>query len=72
MIFGIVCKEDNGDAVALSGRVREWIRSRGYDCLVEDHVAESIGIDRTPIPWDMADLLIAIGGDGTFLRTIWK
>jgi NAD+ kinase len=72
MIFGIVCKEDNSDAVALSGRVMEWVRSRGFECLVEEHVAESIGIKHTAVPWETADLLIAIGGDGTFLRTIWK
>jgi NAD+ kinase len=72
MIFGIVCKEDNIEAVALSKRVREWIQSKGYECLVEDHVADHIGIDHTTAPWNTADLLVAIGGDGTFLRTIWR
>ncbi len=71
MIFGIVCKEDNKDALALSSRVREWIVERGYDCLVEDHVADYIGIGHTAPPWEKADILIAIGGDGTFLRAIW-
>ncbi len=71
MIFGIVCKEDNTEALALSMRVREWIKARGFDCLVEDHVAHAFGIENTPPPWDKADILIAIGGDGTFLRTIW-
>lgn len=71
MIFGIVCKEDNTEALALSMRVREWIKARGFDCLVEDHVALAFGIKNTPSPWDKADILIAIGGDGTFLRAIW-
>lgn len=71
MIFGIVCKEDNIEALALSKRVREWIESRGYICLIEDHVARYIGTNPTLPPWGKADLLIAIGGDGTFLRAIW-
>lgn len=71
MIFGIVCKEDNTESLALSLRVREWITARGHECLVEDHIAHFIGIDHTSAPWDGADILIAIGGDGTFLRTIW-
>ncbi|NLW69008.1 MAG: NAD(+)/NADH kinase, partial [Bacteriovoracaceae bacterium] len=71
MIFGIVCKEDNTGALDLSGRVREWIKAKGFECLVEDHLADHIGIGRTRAPWDDADLLIAIGGDGTFLRAIW-
>ncbi len=71
MIFGIVCKEDNTGALDLSGRVREWIKAKGFERLVEDHLADHIGIGRTRAPWDDADLLIAIGGDGTFLRAIW-
>jgi len=71
MIFGIVCKEDNTDALDLSRRVREWLEARGYRCLVEDHVARFIGCEPTAAPWDEADVLIAIGGDGTFLRTVW-
>ncbi len=71
MIFGIVCKEDNTEALALSMRVREWIRGRGIDCLIEEHVSHAFGVESTPAPWDKADIIIAIGGDGTFLRTIW-
>jgi NAD+ kinase len=71
MIFGIVCKENNQDALDLSKRVREWIQDRGHECLVEEHLAGCLGLETTAAPWDKAELLIAIGGDGTFLRTIW-
>lgn len=71
MIFGIVCKEDNMDALELSGRVRDWILERGYTCLVEGHLSRFLGIEPAAAPWDRADILIAIGGDGTFLRTVW-
>lgn len=71
MIFGIVCKENNTDALDLSKRVRQWIIDRGYTCLLEEHLAVSFGLESSTPPWEKADLLIAIGGDGTFLRAIW-
>ena len=70
MVFGIICKEDNTDALALSVRVLEWIRDRGFPCLVENHIADYGGCDRNDDIWSNSDLLIAIGGDGTLLRTI--
>lgn len=71
MTFGIVCKEDNTDALQLSRRVRDWILERGYDCLVEEHLSSFLGSEPGGAPWDRADILVAIGGDGTFLRTVW-
>jgi NAD+ kinase len=71
MIFGIICKEDNPEALDLSGRVREWILGRNHECLVEDHLADHLGIQHTAKPCDKADLLVVIGGDGTFLKATW-
>lgn len=70
MIFGIVCKEDNVEALALSGRVLEWTQQHGFTCLIEDHIADFIGCDHTDNILNNSNLLIAIGGDGTILRTI--
>ncbi|MBN2296989.1 MAG: NAD(+)/NADH kinase [Deltaproteobacteria bacterium] len=70
MVFGIVCKEDDTKALALSGRVLEWTKDRGMTCLIEDHIADFIGCGRSDDIWNNSDLLIAIGGDGTLLRTI--
>lgn len=71
MIFGIICKEDNPEALDLSGRVREWILGKDHECLVEDHLGDYLGIQHTAKPWEKADLLVVFGGDGTFLRATW-
>ena len=70
MVFGIVCKENDTKALALSGRVLEWSENRGLTCLIEDHIASFVGCETTDDIWSNSDLLIAIGGDGTLLRTI--
>jgi NAD+ kinase len=70
MIFGIVSKEDNNEALALSGRVLEWMAQRGLDCLIEDHIADFVGRTHTENVWDNSNLLVVIGGDGTLLRAI--
>ncbi|HHO75785.1 MAG TPA: NAD(+)/NADH kinase [Deltaproteobacteria bacterium] len=70
MVFGIVCKEDNTKALDLSVRVLKWIKDRGFPCLIEDHIADYIRCDRNDDIWNNAELLIAIGGDGTLLRTV--
>ena len=70
MIFGIVCKEDNNEALALSQRVMEWMGERGLACLIEDHIADFAGHTRTENVWDNSNLLVVIGGDGTLLRAI--
>jgi len=70
MIFGIACKEDNDEALALSGRVLEWIGNQGFTCLIEDHIADFAGRTHTENVWDNSNLLVVIGGDGTLLRAI--
>jgi NAD+ kinase len=70
MIFGIVSKEDNNEALALSGRVLEWMAQRGLDCLIEDHIADFAGRPHTGNVWANSNLLVVIGGDGTLLRAI--
>jgi len=70
MVFGIVCKENDTKALALSGRVLEWTKNRSFSCLIEDHIASFVGCGTTDDIWGNSDLLIAIGGDGTLLRTI--
>lgn len=70
MVIGVVCKEDNSEALALSSRVVGWARDKGIDCLMEGHLAEHLGNQPTPDLWKNADTLIAIGGDGTLLRAI--
>jgi NAD+ kinase len=70
MVIGIVCKEDNPEALALSARVVQWMRDNGYNCLIEDHIADFLKGEHTDDIWGNSDLFIAIGGDGTLLRAI--
>ncbi|MGC9323734.1 MAG: NAD(+)/NADH kinase [Desulfomonilia bacterium] len=70
MIVGVVCKEGDRDALALSRRVVEWIQDNGFSCLAEDHMGFSIKDTPAGDIWSVSDIIIAIGGDGTLLRTI--
>ncbi len=70
MIVGIISKEDNPEALALSGRVVRWIQDKGLPCIFEDHIADFLRTDHTENVWTQANILIVIGGDGTFLRAI--
>jgi NAD+ kinase len=70
MVVGIVCKEDNKEALDLSARVVGWAKENGLDCLTEDHLADYLKSEHTRNVWDKSDIFIAIGGDGTLLRAI--
>jgi NAD+ kinase len=70
MIVGIISKEDNPEALALSKRVVGWMQDAGLPCLYEDHIADYLKTEYTDNAWTHSEILIAIGGDGTFLRAI--
>lgn len=68
MIVGVICKEDNPEALALSERVIRWVGDNGLACLVEDHIADFLGMPHTSDVWLNSDVLVVLGGDGTILR----
>ena len=70
MIVGIICKEDNPEAHALSERVVRWMRDNDLPCLMEDHIADFLGTGHTTDVWLNSDILVVLGGDGTILRAI--
>jgi NAD+ kinase len=70
MIVGIISKEDNPEALALSKRVVRWMQDAGLPCLIENHIADYLKTEHTDDAWTNSEVLIAIGGDGTFLRAI--
>ena len=70
MIVGIISKEDNPEALALSKRVVRWVQDSGLPCLIENHIADYLNTGHTDDAWTHSEILIAIGGDGTFLRAI--
>jgi NAD+ kinase len=70
MIVGVICKEDNPEALALSARVVRWMGDNGLSCLMEEHVADFLGSEHTNNVWLSSDILVVLGGDGTILRAI--
>ncbi|MEA3222888.1 MAG: NAD(+)/NADH kinase [Thermodesulfobacteriota bacterium] len=66
--IGIVCKEDNRDVLALVARVLKWLEKGDIPYVLEDHIAAYLGQEYTVDVWSNANLLVAIGGDGTLLR----
>jgi NAD+ kinase len=70
MVIGVVCKEDNPEALALSARVVGWAKENRFGCLIEDHLSDYLKGEHTPNVWENSNILIAIGGDGTLLRAI--
>lgn len=70
MIIGVVCKEDNREALAHAAEVLIWLEAHHIPYLIEDHMAASLDRARTDEVWSKADLLVVLGGDGTLLRSI--
>lgn len=70
MIIGVICKEDNREALAHAAEVTRWLAAHHIPCLMEDHLADSMGSARTDDVWSNAELLVVLGGDGTLLRSI--
>ncbi|MDT8273983.1 MAG: NAD(+)/NADH kinase [Desulfomonilia bacterium] len=48
----------------------DWILANGYSCLAEHHIGYPQKDGSTNDIWTASDIIIAIGGDGTLLRTI--
>jgi NAD+ kinase len=70
MTIGVVCKEDNPEALALSAEVIRRLGDNGTGCLFEDHIALSLGLEKSPDVWSNSDVLVVVGGDGTILRAV--
>ncbi len=70
MKIGIICKEDNTQALLQAAKVAEWLEIKKIPCLYEDHLAACMDKPKTDNVWTGADVMVAIGGDGTILRTM--
>ena len=65
--FGVVYREHTAEVLAIAERLRAWCDARGIDVVLE----EDAGRDpdrQIDVVTDPVDLVIALGGDGTFLR----
>ncbi|WP_424017839.1 NAD(+)/NADH kinase [Halorientalis pallida] len=70
MNVGIVAQRDNPRAAALANEIRTHLDDEGVPTVVDETTAARLGTDAEGVPVDeMAgrDLVVSIGGDGTFL-----
>jgi len=68
MQVGIVGQRGRDRAVAVTDEIRDRLRERGVDLVLDESTAAALGVEGSP-PERLADcdLAVSIGGDGTFL-----
>lgn len=68
---GLVARYDKEKALQLTRRLSEHLRAKGVKVYIEDTLATKIGEKEETVPLERmkTDFIIAIGGDGTVLRT---
>jgi len=70
MDVGIVAQRDNSRAATLAGELRTALGADGVDCRLDESTATAIGAPEAAAPvesFQECDLVVSIGGDGTFL-----
>jgi NAD+ kinase len=66
----LVSRIDNRDALAFTGKVKSVLEGEGADVAYDPDTAIALGVTGRSFADANPDLVIAIGGDGTVLRTI--
>ena len=65
--LGVVYREHTDEVLAIVDRVRDWAAAQGIETTVEENAGRgpqpSLDLTASPV-----DLVVALGGDGTFLR----
>jgi NAD+ kinase len=73
MDVGIVAQRDNARAANLADELRGTLDDEGVDVVVDNATAGTLSLEegarRNPGDMDDRDLIVSIGGDGTFLFT---
>jgi NAD+ kinase len=68
MYVGLVAQRDNRRAATLAADLRSRLREAAVDVAVDTTTAEVLDLDGTPVDdFAACDLVVSIGGDGTFL-----
>jgi NAD+ kinase len=68
MYVGLVAQKDNSRAAFLAAELRRRLRETGVTVGVDAATGEALALDGTPVEaFDACDLVVSIGGDGTFL-----
>lgn len=72
-LAAIISKPQKVELGAILAELREWLRERGWDCVLDQESAAYLqgevaeGIGRADLPDRKPDLVIVLGGDGTLL-----
>lgn len=72
MRIGVVARLDMEDAIQLAGKITDFLLKKGIETLIDTSVAEKLDKYRElscSLDEMDADMIIAVGGDGTILRT---
>lgn len=72
MRIGVVARLDMEDAIQLTGKITDFLLKKGIETLIDTSVAEKLDKYRElscSLDEMDADMIIAVGGDGTILRT---
>ena len=70
MEVGIVAQRDNSRAASLAAEIRTALRDDGVDCRLDETTATTVGVPAAASAvetFSACDLVVSIGGDGTFL-----
>ncbi|MEZ3144244.1 NAD(+)/NADH kinase [Halobaculum sp. MBLA0143] len=68
MYVGIVAQRGNDRAASLASSLRERLRAETVRVSVDPATAETLGLSGEPVSaFEAADLVVSVGGDGTFL-----
>jgi NAD+ kinase len=68
MNVGLVAQKGNSRAAFLASTLRTRLRETDVDVVVDDSTADALDVAGTPLgEFDSCDLIVSIGGDGTFL-----
>ncbi|GGM56569.1 NAD+ kinase [Halarchaeum rubridurum] len=68
MRVGIVAQRGNARAAYLAADIGEMLAARDAETWYDTETADAIDVDGTPVEeFDRCDLVVSIGGDGTFL-----
>ena len=69
-VIGIVVKRNRPEAADLARRLSAWLGRRGLEVLLDEEVAQVLGVDDGASKSEImkrADLVVVLGGDGTLL-----
>lgn len=72
MKLGVFVNPRKPDVTEAFGRVRTAFEKRGWEVTVEEEGGRVVGYEGVVEFWKGADLVISIGGDGTFLETLHR